>query len=297
MNSVNVFFFVVTLTGQSCCVVRPLLTYQQLAAQIGIEKLEDDGEEKAVSNEQLLNEISPQLYLKNIDYIITYIRRAPITFDQEVGLLYDVIRRSDYGFTYSDIAHIILGIADSYATDYTQQEQILDLLLKFPEVLAQEDLIYIAAKHGYKHILKTYLQWFKSKSPSTQYNYRYRALLHAMKENNIEALKLINDVLQPITKHEASSLVWYAAHTGKGVALIDYLKALGADVDVVYKDTTPLVQAVMRQDKAAVQMLINAGADVNKLASDLEIGSPLQQAIETRNVQIENMLRRAGAHE
>lgn len=279
------------------CNCQTLLTEQQLVAQLGIEKLEDDGDDKVISNDQLLKEIAPQLYLKNIDHIIRYIRRAPIAFDQELGLLNDLLQNNVYGFSSNDIAHFILGVADSYTTDSKRKEQILDILLNFPYILENEDLLYMAAKHGYKHVLKTYLSWLKTKGLSTRRNDRFRALLHATKDNNLKAFILLDNVLQPITQHEASRLMWYSAHTGEGINLVAYLKSRGADVDVIYKTTTPLLEAVIRKDKAMVQELINAGANVNKITNNLELGSPLQQAIEKRDIEIESILRHAGAHE
>jgi ankyrin repeat protein len=71
---------------------------------------------------------------------------------------------------------------------------------------------------------------------------------------------------------------------------------MGAHLDAPYKKTIPLIEAIRQGHKEVVEALIKAGSDVNAIY-DLEVGSPLQQAIETRNLDIEDLLRKAGAHD
>lgn len=278
---------------------QPLLTPEQLIAQMGIEVLQDDPDEQDVNNQQLIDDIAPQLYLKSLDYIIEYIRKAPIPFAQELDLLRSIVAISiSYGFTNSDITNLILGVAQGYATYSSEQDQILDVLLSVPGLLYKTNPIVIAAKRGYIVALKGFNLWLSGRSElaNLQKKYTKHALLYAFQKNDVHLLDIINAEVKSITPQDATFLLWYSVDSGQGTKLIPDLIKLGGNINFVHKGKTPLIQAVMNNNSLMVQELVSNGADVNGIA-DLEIGSPLQQAIEHRNLDIEAILRIAGAHE
>lgn len=298
IHSIALFCTHIVCTQQKV-VRQPLLTPQQLVAQMGIQELSDDDQDRAVSNQQLIAEITPQLYLKSLDHIIEYIRRAPIPFAQELDLLRSLIAISiSYGFTNSDITNLLFGVAQSYPAYSHQQEQLFDLLLSVPGLLYKTNPMVIAAKRGYTTALKSFNAWLL-KHPelaAMQKKYIRHALFYAVQKNDPILLRAINADIKPLKYQDATFLLWYIIDTNQGVVLIPELVQLGADINFAHKGKTPLIQAVMNNNKVMVQALIASGADVNGLA-DFEIGSPLQQAIEQRNIDIEIILRDAGAHE
>lgn len=298
----NVFLVVLGLWSVWCMQAverQPLLTPAQLVAHMGIDVLKDDASDQEVSTQQLINDITPQLYLKSIDHIVSYIRRAPIAFEQEVELLRDLIALSiSYGFTNTDIASLLLGIAQAYPAYSPEQEKIFDLLLTVPGLLYKINPLVITVKRGYALSFKSFDTWL-SKHPELadmQKKYIRHVLLYAVQKNDVSMLHVINRDIKSLSAKEATFLLWYAVQQEQGFNVIPELVRLGADINFVHKGKTPLIQAVMNNDKLMVQVLIAQGADVNRIA-DLEIGSPLQQAIEQRNLEIENILRAAGGHE
>lgn len=278
---------------------QPLLTPQQLVAQIGIQELKEDNDEQEISNQQLIADVTPQLYLKSLDHIIAYVRRAPIPFTQELDLLRSLITTAiSQGFNNSDIVNLLFGVAQGYSAHATELEQIFDLFLLIPGLLYKTNPMVIAGKRGYNQVLKSFNAWLLKKPDllALQKKYIKHALLYALQKNDADLLRAINDDVKRLTSQDARFLLWHAVDSGHGADLIADLIRFGADINFVHKGKTPLMQAIMQNNARMVQALIAQGADVNAIA-DLEIGSPLQQAVEQRNLAIENMLRAAGAHE
>lgn len=279
-----------------------LLSRDELVKKIGIDQLYDDPTDKRViTNDLLLREIYQQLHLKNIARIALYIGNAPISIDQKIELLQLILRDNPYGFTYDQAMKLILAVANVYEVK-AEQETILNLSLDFPDLIEKGYPIFIAAHNGYTNVLLSLLGW-SSKVASTKPELKkimdtliYRSLVRAVHDDDPKALELIHTFVAPITKTVLNRLVWYAAHMNRGLSTITQLKSMGADLDAPYKGTTPLIEAIKHDNKEAVAAFIEAGADVNAM-HDLEVGSPLQQAIESRNLEVEDMLRKAGAHE
>lgn len=280
-----------------------LLSRDELVKKIGIEESFDDPTDKRViTNDLLLREIYQQLHLKNITRIALYIGNAPISIDQKIELLQLILKDNPYGFTYDQAMKLILAVTNTYETK-AEQEKILNLSLDFPDLLEKGYPFFIAAHNGYINILSSLLDWSLQRQAenlgkkSIMDTLIYRSLVRAVHDDDPKALELIYELVSPeYKKFLNNKLLWYVAHEGRGTSTIEKLKSLGANVDAPYKKTTPLIEAIRQGHKEVVEALINAGADVNAM-HDLEIGSPLQQAIESRNLDIEDMLRKGGAHE
>lgn len=247
---------------------QPLLTPQQLVAQIGIQDLKEDNDDQEISNQQLIADVTPQLYLKSLDHIIAYIRRAPIPFTQELDLLRSLITTAiSYGFNNSDIVNLLFGVAQGYSAQTNEQEQIFDLLLSLPGIFYKTNPMIIAAKRGYNGVLKSFNAWLLKKPDLLvlQKKYIKHALLYAVQKNDAQVLRAINDDVKRLTPQDAAFLLWYAVDSGHGADLVPDLIRLGADINVVHKGKTPLMQAIMQNNTPMVQALIARGADVNAI--------------------------------
>jgi hypothetical protein len=212
-----------------------------------------------------------------------------------------ILKGNPYGLTYDQAMQLILAVANTY-DEKVEQEKILSLALDFTDLLEKGYPIFIAAHNNYTNVLPSLLDWsfkialVKPELKSIMNTIVYRSLVRAVHDDDPRALELINTSVTPISKTILNRLVWYAAHEGRGLSTIAQLKVMGANLDASYKKTTPLIEAIRQDHKELVEALIKAGADVNAM-HDLEIGSPLQQAIERRNLDVEELLRKAGAHE
>lgn len=306
MNSLGLLFKVILPISISFLTASSgghLLSQDELVKKIGIVQLYDDPTDKlVVTNDLLLREIYQQLHLKNIARIALYIGNAPVSIDQKIELLQLILKGNPYGFTYDQAMQLILAVANTY-DKINEQEKILNLSLDFPDLLEKGYPFFIAAHYGYTNLLSSLLGWShqhqaeKLGQKSIMDTLLYRSLVRAVHDDDSKALELIYELVSPEYKKFLNNrLLWYAAHTGRGLSTIEKLKALGADLNIPYKKTTPLIEAIRQGHKAIVEALIKAGVDVNAMY-DLEVGSPLQQAIETRNLEVEGLLRKAGAHE
>lgn len=305
MNSKRLFFKAILLMGMPFLKADSdghLLSQDELVRKIGIVRSYDDPTDKrVVANDLLLREIYQQLHLKNIARIALYIGNAPVSIDQKIELLQLILKDNPYGFTYDQAMQLILAVANTYETK-AEQEKILNISLDFADLIEKGYPLFIAAHHDYKNVLPTLSGWSlkvahsKPELKSTMNTIIYRSLLRAVHDDDAKALELLSRSVTPIAKTVLNRLVWYAAHEGRGFSTIAQLKSMGAHLDAPYKKTIPLIEAIRQGHKEIVEALIKAGADVNAIY-DLEVGSPLQQAIETRNLDIEDLLRKAGAHE
>lgn len=279
-----------------------LLSQDELVKKLGIEQSsEDPTDKRVVANDLLLREIYQQLHLKNIARIALYIVNAPIVIDQKIELMQLILKGNPYGFTYDQAMQLILAVANSYEAA-SEKEKILNLILDFSDLIEKGYPIFIAAHNNYTNVLPFLIDW-SIKASSTKPELKnvkntivYRSFVRAVHDDDTKALEVMNRLVGPISKTVLTKLVWYVAHMNRGLATIEKLKSWGADLNAPYKKTTPLIEAVRQDHREAVDALIKAGVDVNAIY-DLEIGSPLQQAIEKRNLDIEKLLRKAGAHE
>ena len=97
---------------------------------------------------------------------------------------------------------------------------------------------------------------------------------------------------QSIRSHESPLLI---AVKFDQVAAIETLLELGADVDFVYKDCCPLILAIQNGSVEAVKLLLKFNANVN-ITTDFSGMTPIHWASVEENIEIIELLINAGAN-
>jgi hypothetical protein len=290
------------------------LTYDQLREQLQLsdEPSESDVESQSVqdqqmekrivSNELLLSRMAAQLASRSVEQVASYIAHDEIPLGQRIELLGEIITNNAYGFSYDDAVQLVLDIANRYQPGSENQRQVFKLLTQFKDLLKKSSPLFIAVENGYKQTILPLIEWSIKMAPQHPevkedlQELKYRALVRAVDEENAKALQGIYNFSQGISKEHATDLVWHIAENGKSASLLPELKKMGADIDQSRGKMTPVIQAVVNKYTDVVEQLIELGVDLNKIV-DLEFGTALQQAIASRDVPMESLLRKAGAHE
>ncbi|MEX0848812.1 MAG: hypothetical protein WD055_01125 [Candidatus Dependentiae bacterium] len=290
------------------------LTYDQLREQLQLSDESDEQgvesqsaqsqqmEKRIVSNEQLLSHMAAQLASRSVEQVASYVAHDGIPLDQRIELLHEIIINDAYGFSYDDAVQLVLDIANRYQPGSESQKQVFKLLTQYKDLLKKSSPLFIAVENGYKQTILPLIEWSMKMAPQHPevkedlQELKYRALVRAVDEENVKALHGIYNFSQGISKEHATDLVWHIAKNGKSASLLPELKKMGADIDQSRGRMTPVIQAVVNKYIDVVEQLIKLNVDLNKIA-DLETGSALQQAIASRDVPMENLLRRSGAHE
>lgn len=235
--------------------------------------------------------------------MVDFISRLPV--EQQVRILKTIVADQQSALTPEHKMTLGLGLAAARA-DAGQRSALLQIILNSP-LSAKTPLLYIAAANKYENIASSIL----SQIPAEQKEQTiFKALLHAIENNNLTAFERLITALKNISSDSATQLLWAVLELNKDAQFVPLLVAQKADVNKPKGPKTPLVAAVDNQNVEMIQMLIDKGADVNKFA-DPAVGTPLQRVmsnsrrIEKQNdanykkaaTTIELLLRQHGAKE
>lgn len=282
-----------------------MLSLDDLRAKLQLSDQEADVQASSskwlVSNQELLERMSAQLASRSVEQVASYIENNQIPLEQRVELLRIIIANDAYGFSHDDAVQLVLDVANTYAPGSQEQKRVFSLLLEYYDLLKKSHPLFIAVEHGYKAVILPLLAWAIKIAPEHPEikkdleELKYRALLRAVNEENVKALRAMH-AFESVSQEHANDLLWHIAQSGKSAFLLPELKKIGADIDQVRNKMTPLIQAVQKGNLDVVNELIALDVNLDKIA-DIEFGTALQRAIANRNVDIERILRRAGARE
>ncbi len=285
-----------------------LISHDELRAQLQLsddESVQDDNQtdgKRVVTNQELLDTMAPQLASRSVEQVGRYIEHSEIPLEQRIELLRAIIANKGYGFTYDDSTQLILDVANTYTPGSGEQAKVFALLIEFHDLLKESYPLFVAVTNGYKQTILPLLAWAMKMAPQHKevqkdlQELKFQALLRAVDEEDIKALKAIHDFAKGISQEHANELIWHIANNGNSASLLAELKKLGADINQIRGNMTPLIQAVEKGHRDVVEQLIKLDVDLDKIA-DVEFGSALQRAIANRDAQMEQLLRRSGARE
>lgn len=182
----------------------------------------------------------------------------------------------------------------------SEQNALLDILNSFPGIL-KIPILYVAVEKKQSSAVPMIVSYYKNNSSELQNNI-YNALMHAIKQNNLNNFAQIINAVGGISNKMATQLVWDVLSENKDAQFIPVLVSQKADLNNGKSGKTPLIMAVDANNVEMVQLLLDNGALPNKFI-DPVIGTPLQRAQQVqkkangKDSTIELLLRERGAKE
>jgi ankyrin repeat protein len=124
------------------------------------------------------------------------------------------------------------------------------------------------------------------RTPKTVEDALVRAVLIPGVENNLKMLDCLISTAADVKKYGGKALLFASSWSGKP-EVVELLLSFGAPIDWTYESATigsPLMHAISDENKEVIQVLLDAGADVNLAAG--ETGTALITAIDKGNKEL-----------
>lgn len=233
-----------------------------------------------VTNSKILEVIQPFIISESVDKIIHAI--IGLRIDKALAILKSILGSTQHLLNRDDRATIIMGVAAGYA-DIKDKNRILDLLGNTADHFFNNGapLLFLAARNRYPQVIPAVQKWYEAHAkkmglPSLD-AFELKALNYAVEKKDHDALDAMKQNGVAINKQRASTLLNDAVRLGVETSVIDELLRYGADINYAINGYTPLLHAIKNSDRPAVELLIQHGADVNKLGN-VDVGNPRQVA-------------------
>jgi hypothetical protein len=298
------FLYIPLIEGKSASETYTAPSQEEFSEQLNLIDPTDNDPlpTEIASDQELFEQLAPILASRSVERVGAFLKNDAIGLDQRVSLLSSIVSNLTYGFSHDDAMQLVLDVANMYEPNSAEQERIFDVLLQHRSLFKKTSPLFIAVKHDYTKTYLPLLAW--SYKNIEQYpdiktdlaTLKLRALHLAVDMGDAEVLQKINIFTQGVSPDEATELVWYIVTSGNHPELLPVIITLKPDINQVNGKKTPLIEAVDRSHRAVVEQLIALGVEIDKIA-DPEYGSALQRAIEARDLEIETILRKAGARE
>lgn len=239
-----------------------------------------------VSAQYVLNHINPLLLSRSVNTLAKVLKQ----FRSEV--VREVLERIVVGANPLDRDEkiiLILLLAESFSRDKHAQNSFFNLLNTYHFLHAGTPILLLAAESEMPQIIPNLIKWMSKKKKNT---WIMDALNFAIEHNKIVSLKTLYQYGVPVTKKETAQLLIDVIRYNKDVQFIPFLLNQGIPVSYINKknNRTLLMEAVVQNNKPMVRILLERGADPNKIIKN-SVGSAMQLAFERGFVDLENLMR------
>ena len=250
----------------------------------------------AASDNEIIQAIQPLDISHSVKKMANVLSQKP--FEQQMRIYNQVIENKKSSLSPEERVELGLELLAKRNLE-SEQKTILDVIVGYP---SKVPMLYIAVDKKNLSVVPMIARYLGSNSDALQ-EQSYKALVHAIDQNNLVNFNQLIQSLGGISKDMATRLLWDVLNKNKDAQFIPYLTAQKADIDNAQNGKTPLIAAIEADNVEMVQMLLDKGAQVNKFV-DPAIGTPLQRAfamqkqLKTKSATtIELLLRNRGAKE
>lgn len=244
-----------------------------------------------LQNNELWQQIQPLMLAGNVKNTAKVIAQYPVT-DQK-NTLKHIITNTKLALSPEDKIGIIYNVL--LLLPNAQDHLALLPLLFENAAITKVPLLYIAVAHDHKTLIPLVLE-ATSKDTGKQKLLASDALKYAIQHNDSDKGKKLLENMVKHTKIDTTPLLWEVITGKKNPEFITLLTTHRANPNDVRAGKPLLVAAVETNIPQLVKALLDAGAEINKIA-DPAIGSALQTAIRKKYADIELLLRKHGAKE
>lgn len=256
-----------------------------------------------LSAQQVQEYISSLLYSGNIELIARILCQLPVVTTRTI--IQDLINTKTT-LSMEENIELLFAIASCYKS-IADKHSIFQFFITHPKLHANVPVLFVCARSAYaKNVLSLFLTWAKKQAvlldTLDKKNFiqalATHAILYAIEQNDIKTTSLLIQEQLPISNEFILTALTKVIQKYRSPEFISLLiKEFGIPVDSVFQRKWTLVMyAAEVGNKAAVQTLINLGADVHRIVVP-KIGSALSIAIENKETEIELLLRAYGARE
>ena len=219
-----------------------------------------------------------------------------------------LINEKDSSLDRNEKLILLFMLTKNYSKNPMAQFNILDLIGQNEELLKEKPLLLVAAQSDLTTAeIPLLIAWAEhymknkgeAKTPREIALLVQEALEQSIIENNPEILKKMLENGVAIPNGYASRLLWVVVGQNKNALFIPLLINRGANINFANRGYSLLAKAVDNQNFDLVKEIVAIGGKNLNIDAvhDVQIGSPLQIAIEKKLTEIDAYLRAHGAQE
>src|SRR6266404_5286287 len=163
---------------------------------------------------------------------------------------------------------IIYGMVAHCATKKNVQHELLDLLIKYPELHTNFPVLLTLIKSKYIDLVPLFITWGKDRQKNGGHtnllsSYAEHAFTIAIEHDDYHAIELLLSKKIRISQAKACALLWYIVEQGNNSSLVSLLiRHAQADVNYTEQGKTLLIAAVEKNNIEIIRALLDAGAVV-----------------------------------
>jgi len=258
------------------------------------------------TTEQIVELLAPLIQAHDVKKIIEVITNniPKENGDKARDILRMLLTSDRFNLSKQEKLSILFAASIHYANELYPPFPFLDIMLADEKLIKKYPIAYVAAKTGNEYAIKRVIRWADySKTrvkPELQpflANVGKNSIFFAAMNNEKNIIQTLNTYNVQISPKDATDILWKIVEQNKDPELIKKMIDLyKADVKTAKNGSTLLIRAVKNRNLPMVKALLANKADINYIA-DPNIGSPVQNAVEVRDLIIESYLRDKGARE
>ena len=195
--------------------------------------------------------------------------------------------------------NVLYGVVAHCNCKKNVQYDLLDLLLKYPNLYKQTPVLLTLAKSKYTDLIPLFITWGKERQKNGKAPKDFlassaeRAFVVAVNDDDYQAIEQLFSKKVRLSQEKASSLLWYVVEQGKNSQLMNLLiRHAQADVNHTRYGKTLLIAAVEKNNIESIRILLDAGAVVDRVSKN---GTALHVAMKYHYHFAEQLLREYGA--
>jgi hypothetical protein len=194
---------------------------------------------------------------------------------------------------------VVYGVAAHCGCKKNIQYDLLDLLLKYPDLYAQTPALLTLVKSKYIDLVGLFITWGKDRQKSGKAPNTFlascaeQAFICAVNNDDHHAVEQLFSKKVRLSQEKASSLLWHIVDHGRNSTLMSLLiRHAHADVNHVKNGKTLLIAAVEKNSMEMIRILLDSGAVVDRVST---MGTALNVAMKNQYHSAEQLLREYGA--
>ncbi len=234
---------------------------------------------------------------RDIDLIVKVMSQFQCRF------VYDIAEKmiNDQSVTLSteEKISIVYGVAAHCGCKKNIQYDLLDLLLKYPDLQSQTPALLALVKGKYVDLIGLFITWGKDRQKTGKARNDFltscaeQAFTCAVNDDDYHAVEQLFSKKVRLSQEKASSLLWHIIDHGKTSTLMSlFIRHANADVNYTQGGKTLLIAAVEKNNMEMIRILLDSGAVVDRVSTT---GTALNVAMKNEYHSAEQLLREYGA--
>lgn len=251
---------------------------------------------ETISIDQAYQAMNSLFSTHDIDLVVKVLSQFKYRFAYD--LIHKIITDKAMCLSSAEKLKIMYGMVAHCGTKKNIQYELLDLLIKYPELHSNYPALLTLIKSKHIDLIPLFIAWGKDRHKNhgranLLTAYVEHAFTVAIDNNDYQAVETLLSKKVRISQANASALLWSIIEHDKNSALVSLLiRHAQANVNYTCQGKTLLIAAVEKNNIEIIKALLDAGAVVDRPSI---IGTALHVAIQQKNYKLEQLLREYGA--